>query len=63
VSSTVHTSVRLPTGLHEQIEAAARAERRTFSSLLVALLDRGVVERAEQRQLVEQALQADRKAA
>ena len=49
-----HLSVRVPAPLREELIAAATAEQRSLSSLVLALLDRGVVERARERQIVRE---------
>jgi hypothetical protein len=52
VGSTQPASVRLPRPLREQLFAVAAAEERTFSSLVVTLLDRGLTARAREQALV-----------
>ena len=46
------TSVRLPPPLRAQLAAAAAAEERTVSAVVVSLLERGLVERARERELL-----------
>jgi hypothetical protein len=52
VGTTAHTSIRFPRPLREQLEAVARAERRPLSRVVVALVDRGLVARAEEARIV-----------
>jgi hypothetical protein len=52
--ATVHQTVRLPVRLRAQLAAVAEAESRSFSAILVAILDRGIVERAKEAALVEE---------
>jgi hypothetical protein len=58
VSGTVHCSLRLPGALREQIAATAAAEDRSFSAIVVALLDRGITERARESALIREMVDA-----
>jgi len=53
------SSFRLPPSLREQLLATAAAERRSLSSLVVALLDRGIVARAAEHELIRQMIEPD----
>jgi hypothetical protein len=50
------SSVRLPTRLREQLVTAAQVEGRSFSSVVRATLERGLVARAGDQQVVREAL-------
>ncbi len=63
MSGSSKISVRIPVVLHESLAATAAAERRSLSSIIVSLLDRGVVERAKEQEIVRRRTQHDRAAA
>lgn len=61
--TTIHTNVRLPAPLREQLAVVAAAEQRSLSAIVVQLLDRGVAEKAREAALVREMLATARKAA
>jgi hypothetical protein len=54
MSTTPSASVRIPGPLRAQLTALARAEDRSLSAIVIALLDRGVAERAREVAVVRE---------
>jgi hypothetical protein len=58
--TTVHCSIRLPVPLRKRLAVVAAAEQRSLSSVLVAMLDRGLAEKARELAVVRDVLDQGR---